>query len=96
MPAMNDKECISRKLEIKNIRGLHARASASFVKCASKFDAEIEVLYNGYTVPGTSIMGLMMLAAHKGTVINVTACGPDAQIALDALEELLGAAFNED
>ena len=56
---------LTRELAIINQRGLHARASAKFVKCAETFQAEIEVSRDGQTVPGTSIMGLMMLAAHR-------------------------------
>ncbi|MDP4823648.1 MAG: HPr family phosphocarrier protein [Aestuariivirgaceae bacterium] len=87
---------IIRELAIINQRGLHARASAKFVKCAETFAAEIEVSRDGQTVPGTSIMGLMMLAAHNGTSITVKAQGPDAEAALDALAALVGAKFGED
>ena len=87
---------LTRELAIINQRGLHARASAKFVKCAETFQAEIEVSRDGQTVPGTSIMGLMMLAAHIGTSIPVRAEGPDAAAALDALAELVGAKFGED
>lgn len=87
---------LTRELAIINQRGLHARASAKFVKCAETFAAEIEVSRDGQTVPGTSIMGLMMLAAHIGTSITVRAEGPDAEAALDALAELVGAKFGED
>ena len=87
---------IRRELPIINQRGLHARASAKFVKCAETFKAEIEVTRDGQTVPGTSIMGLMMLAAHIGTSIQVEAWGEDAEQALDALAELVGNKFGED
>ena len=87
---------LTRELAIINQRGLHARASAKFVKCAETFQAEIEVSRDGQTVPGTSIMGLMMLAAHIGTSITGRAVGPDAEAALDALAELVGAKFGED
>jgi len=83
-------------LEIENVRGLHARASAKFVKCAETFEAEITVSCNGYDVPGTSIMGLMMLGASRGTQIVVTACGPDHKAALSELGELVRNKFGED
>jgi phosphocarrier protein HPr len=85
-----------RELPITNQRGLHARASAKFVKCAEQFKAEIQVSRDGQTVPGTSIMGLMMLGAAQGTTIVVNAKGPDAGAALDALAQLVTARFGED
>ena len=81
---------------ICNARGLHARASAQFVKCADRFDAEVRVSRDGQTVGGTSIMGLMMLAAAKGSDIEITASGPQARDALDALVALVNAGFNEE
>jgi phosphocarrier protein len=85
-----------RELNIVNQRGLHARASAKFVKCAEQFQAEIQVSRDGQTVPGTSIMGLMMLGAAQGTSITVNAKGPQAEAALNALAELVAARFGED
>ena len=85
-----------RELPIINSRGLHARASAKFVKCAEQFQAEISVERDGQTVPGTSIMGLMMLAASQGTTIQVTAKGPQAAEAMTALESLLADCFGEE
>ena len=85
-----------RVLRIVNEKGLHARASAKFVKLAEQFDASILVRRDGQEVPGTSIMGLMMLAASPGTSIEVTASGPDAAAALDALAGLVEAKFGED
>ena len=87
---------LKRQLRICNRRGLHARAAAKFVATASKFDAEVLVTKDGSVVTGTSIMGLMMLAAAKGTVIDVTVTGNEAEAALAALEELVGNRFNED
>jgi phosphocarrier protein HPr len=87
---------IVRELAIVNQRGLHARASAKFVKCAEGFDANILVSRDGQTVPGTSIMGLMMLAAAMGTSINVEASGPEAEKAIHALSALVASKFNED
>jgi phosphocarrier protein HPr len=85
-----------RELPITNPRGLHARASAKFVKCAEQFKADIAVSRDGQTVPATSIMGLMMLGAAQGTTITVNAKGPDANAALDALALLVAARFGED
>lgn len=87
---------VTRELAIINQRGLHARASAKFVKCAEGFDADIKVSRDGQTVPATSIMGLMMLAAAMGTSIVVEATGPQAGPALDALAALVAAKFDED
>lgn len=87
---------LSRDLTIMNMRGLHARASARFVQCAEQFDAEVTVTKDGTTVGGTSIMGLMMLAASPGTVISVAATGADAETALDALAALIADRFGEE
>ena len=85
-----------RRITIVNQRGLHARASAKFVKLAETFDAEITVAKGGQSVGGTSIMGLMLLAASPGCCIDVTATGPEADEALDALEKLVSERFGED
>jgi phosphocarrier protein HPr len=85
-----------RELEIVNERGLHARASAKFVKCAEGFDANITVSRDGHSVPATSIMGLMMLAAAMGTSISVEASGPEADAAIEALAALVESRFDED
>lgn len=87
---------IMRTLTIRNSRGLHARAAAQFVQTAEKFDAEIEVSKDGQTVTGTSIMGLMMLAAAKGTSIDVRAEGPEADAALAEIVALVEAGFHEE
>ncbi len=87
---------IVKELAIVNQRGLHARASAKFVKCAEGFDAAITVSRDGQTVPATSIMGLMMLAAAMGTEITVEASGPQADVAMAALEQLVASKFDED
>lgn len=84
-----------RIIKIENLRGLHARASAKFVKCAETFDAQINVSKDGHVVGGTSIMGLMMLAASKGCSIRVSASGPEAEEALDAINELVQDKFGE-
>jgi len=87
---------IRRTLPIINARGLHARASARFVKCAEGFDADITVSKDGQSVSGASIMGLMMLAAAPGSEILVEASGPQAKEALDALEALVASRFDEE
>jgi phosphocarrier protein HPr len=86
----------SRTVEIINKRGLHARASAKFVKTASGFDAEVRVSKDGQTVDARSIMGLMMLAAGPGCCIDIEAEGAEAEAAVDALEQLVAAKFDED
>ena len=86
----------SRTVEILNERGLHARASAKFVKVASGFDAEVTVSRDGQTVDARSIMGLMMLAAGIGSTIDIAADGPEAEQALDALAALIAARFDEE
>jgi phosphocarrier protein HPr len=87
---------LSRELPIINKRGLHARASAKFVQMVERFEAEIWVTKGSETVGGTSIMGLMMLSAGPGTSIVVSAAGPQAQAALDAITGLVAAKFNEE
>jgi phosphocarrier protein HPr len=89
-------EPVSRDILIVNQRGLHARASAKFVQMASGFQADITVERDGIKVGGTSIMGLMMLAASPGSEIRITAKGPEARQALDALAELVAARFGEE
>lgn len=87
---------IQKDMAIINQRGLHARASAKFVKCAEGFDADISVSRDGMKVPATSIMGLMMLGAAMGTSISVEASGPQANDALNALDQLVASKFDED
>lgn len=87
---------MARELRITNKRGLHARAAARFVKVAERFDARVAVGKDGETVSGTSILGLMMLAASTGTTISVSADGPEATAALDALSVLVANGFDED
>ncbi len=86
----------ARNVEIINKRGLHARASAKFVKLAAGFDAEVRVSKDGHTVDARSIMGLMMLAAGPGCWIDIQAEGADAMAAVEALEMLVNAKFDED
>ena len=90
------KATVTRDMPIVNQRGLHARASAKFVQLAAGFDASIEVEKDGITVGGTSIMGLMMLAASPGCCITVRASGPEAAAAVQALAELVAARFGEE
>jgi phosphocarrier protein HPr len=92
---MSDAAALSRVCEIINKRGLHARASAKFVTIASGFDAQVRVTHDGNSVGGTSIMGLMMLAASMGESITVSATGPQADAALTALCDLIARRFDE-
>jgi len=87
---------VSRELLIINKRGLHARASAKFVQTVEGFDAKISVSKDGMTVGGTSIMGLMMLAASPGCTVMVEADGADADAALDAIAALIADKFGEE
>lgn len=87
---------VRRAVEICNQKGLHARAAARFVKTASQFEAEVTVRKNGTSVSGRSIMGLMMLAAASGTVIEIAATGRDAASAVEALARLIECKFDED
>ena len=85
-----------RVATICNQRGLHARAAARFVKTAGLFDAEVRVRKNGTEVSGRSIMGLMMLAAAPGSVIELAATGRQAEAAVIALTELIECKFDEE
>ena len=84
-----------RVLEIINKKGLHARASAKFVQTVERFDAQVKVTRGSETVGGTSIMGLMMLAAGPGTTITVEASGNEAEKVMEALIALVGGGFGE-
>ncbi|HUH49435.1 MAG TPA: HPr family phosphocarrier protein [Mycoplana sp.] len=86
----------SKDLLIINKRGLHARASAKFVQTVDGFDAEVTVSKDGMTVGGTSIMGLMMLAASPGCSVHVSAIGVQAAEVLAALEALVANRFGEE
>jgi len=85
----------SREIPIINKLGLHARAAARLVQTASRFEASITLKHNGKEVSGKSIMGVMMLAAGKGSIINIIAAGPDEEAALNELEELIQNRFGE-
>jgi phosphocarrier protein len=86
----------SRSLRIVNEKGLHARASARFVEVVEAHDARAVVAKDGMEVSGDSIMGLLMLAASRGTAIEVTTSGTEAVKLADALEALVAARFGED
>jgi len=87
---------LSRKVQIINKLGMHARAAAKFVKLASKFDSIIEVEREKQRINGKSIMGVMMLAASKNSHITLYADGNDAEESLDKLEQLINNRFDED
>ena len=87
---------VVRQLTICNRKGLHARASAKFVQTVEKFDADVRVTRGSETVGGTSIMGLMMLAAASGCAITIEATGKEAAQVIDALSELINSRFGED
>ena len=95
MNDMQDSATAEAEVLIRNEKGLHARASAKFVKCAETFDAQIEVSKDGHSVGGTSIMGLLMLAAGCGTTIHIKAEGAEAAAAVSALVELIEGGFGE-
>jgi phosphocarrier protein len=87
---------LARELQIVNRKGLHARATAKFVQCVDRFDADIKVARCGETVGGDSIMGILTLGAGLGSTITVFASGAEAKEALDALAELVSNRFGED
>jgi phosphocarrier protein HPr len=87
---------VVRELTICNRKGLHARASAKFVQTVEKFDADVRVTRGSESVGGTSIMGLMMLAASSGCAITVEATGKEAAQVVQALTELINSRFGED
>lgn len=87
---------LSRDIEIINKLGMHARAAAKFVKLASSFESQIEIERKGRRVNGKSIMGVMMLAAGKGSQITIYTDGDDAAESLDQLEQLINNRFDEE
>jgi phosphocarrier protein HPr len=87
---------LSREMQIVNRKGLHARATAKFVQCVDRFNADVKVTRCGETVGGDSIMGILTLGAGVGSTIMVSASGPEARGALDALAALVSARFGED
>ena len=86
----------TKKLKIKNRLGIHARPAAAFAKIANQFQSDIRIQKDGLDVNGKSIMGIMMLAAAKGNIINVVAEGDDHLEAIEALEKLVENKFGED
>lgn len=86
---------VERDVPIINKLGLHARAAAKFVTLASSYNCDIQLVRNQRTVNGKSIMGVMMLAAAKGSTVKIITNGPDEQEALDDLEELINNRFGE-
>ena len=90
-----DHITISRELTLRNKRGLHARAAARFAATAERFESDIQVVFNGRTVNGKSIMGLMMLAAACGKTITIIVTGDDASEAVDEIADLIDARFHE-
>jgi phosphocarrier protein len=87
---------IARTVVVVNQLGMHARAAAKFVHVASRFGAAVKVSRQGREMDGKSIMGLLLLAASRGSRITITADGPDAQAAVDALATLVESGFGED
>jgi phosphocarrier protein HPr len=94
--ASADDTPVVREVEIVNKKGLHARASAKFVQTAEQFDAAVTVTRGHETVGGTSIMGLMMLAAGPGITITIKATGKDAAAAVETLYRLVADGFGEE
>jgi len=95
-PAPIPVGALAREIRIVNRKGLHARATAKFVQCVDRFKSKIQVTRCGETVGGDSIMGILTLGAAIGTTITVTALGPDAREALDAIAALVADRFGED
>lgn len=91
-----DTRMLKREIVIVNKLGLHARAAAKFVTLAAGFDAEIRLLRGGHEVNGKSIMGVMMLAAARGARLELRASGPEAEQALEHLDDLVRRRFDED
>ena len=87
---------IEKEITIINRLGLHARPAAMFVRIASRYRSEVWVEKEGEQINGKSIMGLMMLAAGQGSKLRIRCDGPDADKAMEELEELVKAGFNED
>ncbi|MFD2648317.1 HPr family phosphocarrier protein [Devosia albogilva] len=94
--ATGTSRALAQQLTIVNRKGLHARASARFVRTAECFDANVQVIKDGQSVNGNSIMGLMMLGAGPGSTILVQASGKQAREALEAIVELVNNGFDED
>ena len=96
MTTQSDPSKASKDLTIENRNGLHARPAALFVKTSSRFHSEVWVEKDGEKVNGKSIMGLMMLAAGKGSILRITAEGDDAELVMQELESLVATRFGEE
>jgi len=96
MTTKSDPSKASKDLTIENRNGLHARPAALFVKTSSRFHSEVWVEKDGEKVNGKSIMGLMMLAAGKGSILRITAEGDDAELVMQELESLVATRFGEE
>lgn len=96
LPGTSQFSMAKKEFTIINKLGIHARPAAQFVKLANRFEADVFVEKDGEEVDGKSIMGLMMLAAGNGSVILVSTDGPDADAAMDAIEDLIARKFEED
>src|SRR2546421_10364606 len=94
--ASGPSQTIEKEITIVNRLGLHARPAAMFVRIASRYRSEVWVEKEGERINGKSIMGLMMLAAGQGSKLRIRCEGPDADQAIEELEELINARFNED
>lgn len=93
---MTGKSRVVKTVKIQNRAGLHARPAAEFVKLAGRFEAEVRVSKKGLEVDGKSIMGVLMLAAERGSSITIQADGSDADEAVSALTDLVDRGFEED
>lgn len=91
-----ESQKVERRFEIVNKLGLHARAAAKLVRLANRFTSEIRLEKEGLEVNGKSIMGVLMLAAHRESLISVSALGPDAHDAVDAIGGLIAEKFEEE
>ncbi len=96
MPEIKDSTWPEAVVTVVNRKGLHARASAKFVKCAESYNANVTVTRDGQSVGGSSIMGLMMLAAGPGSQLHIRCDGPDGPEALEALVALVETGFGEE
>ena len=92
---MSEGQVVERTVEIVNRAGMHARPAAELVKLAGRFAADIRLEKDGLEVNGKSIMGVLMLAAERGSQLRISACGDDAQDAVSALSDLVGRGFGE-
>jgi phosphocarrier protein HPr len=96
MSGQQGGEVVTRRFEIKNKNGLHARAATVLIETIKKFDAAVRVMKDAHEVDGRSIFGLLMLAAVPGSMIDVSASGPQAAEALDAIAALIEDRFGEE